>query len=726
MLAFLQQFFLSHPELGYLLLFAAVFAESLGFVGVFVPGTAVVVLAGFLAEAWGGPYNIFAFLLLTTLGAFLGSATTYLLGRYYGPPLFSEKNFYLKRRYLERTQEYFEAHGGSSVFTGQFTGPLRSFIPLVAGMAEMGYGRFFIWTFVASVAWSAAHLGLGYFFGTSWEAVQLWGTRLSLFIILIAIIVFLNWLLGRFLVRHERQVRAVAVSVGRSVMDGFLGNEYVAMVIRKYPRFFRFLKHRLSRRKLTGLPLTLAFSASFVIILYLLVLVRTLIVSGPLLPVDQRLLAAVMFVRDPVLTPIMQFITNLAGWPVIGIVACISVALWIDHRHFRALVLITGATSAALLQTFFKYIFERARPDQALALITEPTPSFPSGHAVMAVVVYGFVLFALLPHFKRWRTKIFAALLSATFIFLVGFSRLYLGVHWPSDVLGGYLLGGWWLVTMVTVTYIGEHSFAPPGRRELPRLAASVLVFSVLVAALSGTAVYGAYHPLKTVAQESIAIVPLATADHFSTELLQMIPKQTETLNGAPQAPINLVFVGSRQTVVGDFTRAGWQIADPIDLSSVFKIVHASLENSAYATAPISPSFYQGRVQDLGIQQSTSADSVRQRHHLRLWLAPLSLKDGTTVWLASASFDQGVGYSAALKFPTHIINPDIDAERDYVMASLAEAGVIDHSDTVQMIAPVLGVTGAGSPFFTDGEARVLWLRPSASAAGSGAVSVAKP
>ena len=98
------------------IVFFAAFFESVAFLGVFVPGTIIVLFSGFVAEQWPLAYDVRGLMIIVALGCFLGAAASYLVGRFYGPPFFSETSFYLKRRYLIRAQQYFAAHGGKNIF----------------------------------------------------------------------------------------------------------------------------------------------------------------------------------------------------------------------------------------------------------------------------------------------------------------------------------------------------------------------------------------------------------------------------------------------------------------------------------------------------------------------------------------------------------------------------------------------------------------------------------
>src|SRR3989338_2548213 len=164
MLEVIFNFFLTYPEAGYILVFFAAFFESVAFLGVFVPGTIIVLFSGFVAEQWPLAYDVRGLMIIVALGCFLGAAASYLVGRFYGPPFFSETSFYLKRRYLIRAQQYFAAHGGKSIFSGNFLGPVRSLVPFTAGMSETRYWRFFSWSIVARSFWGVFFFRFFFFF----------------------------------------------------------------------------------------------------------------------------------------------------------------------------------------------------------------------------------------------------------------------------------------------------------------------------------------------------------------------------------------------------------------------------------------------------------------------------------------------------------------------------------------------------------------------------------
>jgi undecaprenyl-diphosphatase len=138
-------------------------------------------------------------------------------------------------------------------------------------------------------------------------------------------------------------------------------------------------------------------------------------------------------------------ITGLGSWTIVSIVTLAATGFLImQKRRGTALLLIAAIGGGTILNNALKYLFERARPDLVAHAVETQTTSFPSGHAMMSAVAY-LTLGALLARTQKQpaaRAYIIAASVLVTV--LVGVSRVYLGVHWPSDVLAGWCAGGAW------------------------------------------------------------------------------------------------------------------------------------------------------------------------------------------------------------------------------------------------------------------------------------------
>jgi hypothetical protein len=207
------------------------------------------------------------------------------------------------------------------------------------------------------------------------------------------------------------------------------------------------------------------------------------------------------------------------------------------------------------------------------------------------------------------------------------------------------------------------------------------------------------------------ALLPTFWRHYDGHERLANLDYITQTSLGLPGDPINVALEGTERDVICAMTTAGWTPADPITLRSSLGIAGSVVFDRPYDAAPVSPLFYDGRRQDLAFEKlvGTSAD---RRHHVRFWKA-LAAKDGAPpTWLGSVTFDRGVGLSAYTGQITHHIGPDVDAERDGLVADLSKAGVVVSVGDVSGVAPALVArNGGGDPYFTDGELAVVALSP---------------
>lgn len=150
--------------------------------------------------------------------------------------------------------------------------------------------------------------------------------------------------------------------------------------------------------------------------------------------------------RSPTLTKIMIIITDFgAGYALAALMIFVLFLIWRHHKK-EAIIFIIISTMGILINFGLKNITQRPRPVLA-PLITETSYSFPSGHAMNSFVFYASLSFYFY-HFTRKKTlSLIFTLCSIILVLLIGFSRVYLGVHYPSDIIGGYFIGLWWLAT---------------------------------------------------------------------------------------------------------------------------------------------------------------------------------------------------------------------------------------------------------------------------------------
>lgn len=159
--------------------------------------------------------------------------------------------------------------------------------------------------------------------------------------------------------------------------------------------------------------------------------------------------------RTPNLNHFMLFITYLAQWQNITLAAIFSsIILFLLRNYYYLTSLLISILGGEIFVWTIKNTIDRPRPPLIDALITENSYSFPSGHSFIAVSFYGLIIFFLFKGIKKNYQKSLLVFLGLTLIISIGISRIYLGVHWPSDVLASYFSGLIWLSVITSTTHI--------------------------------------------------------------------------------------------------------------------------------------------------------------------------------------------------------------------------------------------------------------------------------
>ncbi len=177
----------------YLLLFFIAFSESLPMIGLLMPGSTLVVLAGFLAYSGKGLFV--PIMLCTAFGALLGDLLSYWLGDHFGSRMLAMNSFRKHHRLVKQSEKFFCTHGGKSLFFARFLGPIRGITPFIAGLSNMSSKALCFYTFISAILWGICYPGLGYLGGVSWQKAQSYSTRFGLLVALaLAVIILQYWL----------------------------------------------------------------------------------------------------------------------------------------------------------------------------------------------------------------------------------------------------------------------------------------------------------------------------------------------------------------------------------------------------------------------------------------------------------------------------------------------------------------------------------------------------
>lgn len=172
---------------------------------------------------------------------------------------------------------------------------------------------------------------------------------------------------------------------------------------------------------------------------------------------DTNILLWIHQSATPILDSIMLNITGLADPPMVAAIFFgTTFWLWRKRKYSQIKVFTIACIGGLALNVGLKLFFAKPRPQLWHQLIVETSSSFPSGHALGSMVVYGFLAYLLATEFPRSSRLIYAVMTGL--ILLIGLSRLYLGVHWLTDVIAGYLVGFLWVITCISILKINLSS----------------------------------------------------------------------------------------------------------------------------------------------------------------------------------------------------------------------------------------------------------------------------
>ena len=225
--------------------------------------------------------------------------------------------------------------------------------------------------------------------------------------------------------------------------------------------------HRLDPVERYGLRVTLLAAALLVVAVPFATLIFEVGTKGPLTRLDGRVADSMndWVHRQPAVVTALKVLTRFGQLPLEALIVLVAVALLLRHRPPRrraAVFLVVTSISGGVLDTVVKVLVDRPRPvvDHPVAMALGK--SFPSGHAMSSTIVYG----ALVVVFRRtWSRRVRPVAVAGTVLLIlaVGASRLLLGVHFVSDVVGGFLLGSAWLLASVAAFQIWQEE-----EREAP------------------------------------------------------------------------------------------------------------------------------------------------------------------------------------------------------------------------------------------------------------------
>ena len=603
----------ANQRLAYTFVLLLAFSESLPVLGSLIPGTMIIIAISTLVPS--GAVDIKWLLGCTILGAILGDGFSYWLGYRYHREITGIWPLNRYPQVVAMGEAAIERHGGKSILIARFTPPLRAIVPLVAGILRMKPWRFYTVNILSTIAWAVAHIVPAVVASASLAIAGAVGGRLLALIIVLAVVLWLVVLLVRATLRRGLPLigrGAVRLWLWARNHDNWVSREVLSLLDPTH-------------QEVKGLLLLVALLA---VGLWVFFGILTHVATGePLVRMDQAVFNFMQDMRTLWADRIMVALTEL-GDPVVTAAVALAVALWLAARGaWRVAGYWLGAVAFAAVFVEGTALL-LGLPRQAPLETAMGTLDFTSSHTAVAGTVYG-MLALLAGRELKPRSRLALAIAIAVLVFLVAFSRLYLGVRWTSDIVVGLAFAIGWVAALGLV-YLSHR----------PRLigGGGLVGLALLVFALTGA--YHASAAFKADLQRCAArpvTVHMAAQDWWRDGWARLPPRRIDLAGGLDE-PMTLQWAGSLHELQARLAAHGWLEPPPWTLASALTWLETGADLSEL---PVLTRLHDGQPARLIlIRTEPNANGPPERLILRIWRSPVEIDvaDGRSyrLWLGSA------------------------------------------------------------------------------------------
>ena len=577
----------AHPQAAGGLVFLIAFSDALVVLGILIPALPLLFAVGTLVGLGhiSGPYAIAC----AALGALLGDGLSFWVGHRWGPQLRGKWPFRRYPKLLDRGETLFRRHGTKGIVIARYVGPVRPFVPVVAGMLRMPLKRYLPASLFAATTWGAAFIAPGWIFGASYDAVAAVADKLVLVLLGLFAALALAWAVVLYTWRW------FAAHADNLLARGLLWT-------RAHPRLGRYAAALIDPRRPESASLIILAACLFTVAWLCAWLTTSLLMQGGPLALDQSVHTAMFALRNPLADRLMASLAAIGSAPVLGTCSAFALAWLIWRKRWMAAAHWLAAIAVGLALTLgLDAVIDMPRPPTAVAGF-----GFPSIAVTMTTVVFGFFA-VLIARELPGRQRVWPYLLTGVATALVAFARLYLGAHWLTDVLGGMLLGVAWLLVL-GIAY-RRHSTRSFWMRPLAwTFYGSFVLAAIWYAPRSADATLARFEPPPP--REV-----LATADWWARGLHD------------PRA-FDIEVAGRLQPLRDRLLAQGWQVQPRTEWISVLGLLD---ETRPLPRQPVLPIALDAHPEELLMRRAgATAEHIEV---LRLWPAPAQLDDGTPLWV---------------------------------------------------------------------------------------------
>lgn len=578
----LLQWITENPTWSGIAVFVIACSESLAVIGLFMPGALLMFGIGAIIAADSMPLG--STLIWAMSGAFVGDGLSFWLGHYYRESLYKLWPFSRHPGLMQRAHNFFQQHGIKGIALARFIGPLRPIVPAIAGMSQMPARTFYLVNGLSAILWAPAYIIPGMIFGASLELAAEVTGRLATFILITLLIIWL----GLWLVRYTMRWLHTELSspLGRIVLWS-----------NKHPFIQPFI-HSIIDPAYPVAPGLAIFAGIYLSLFGLIALIINKGVQINIGSIDLFVFQYLQDIRSPLTDQIMIMMTGLGERYLLESILALTVFLLILKKQWRASIYLLSVYVGTMTISFLlKFILEIPRPVSIYEGISNY--AFPSAHTSLSTAVYGFIALLISKeiHYKyHWIPYSLAAIL----ISLTGFSRVYLGAHWLSDVIGGLVLALIW-VFIFSLSWRCRHT---------PKISIYALALPTLF---------------------FISLFSLYQYQKIDTNLQRYAQTNASQTTNRDHT-INIYWYGDIDTIKNEIVKQGWNKPRPFNSHSFLQAFSA---NPDIQSLPVLPQVHKGVYETLALTHT--GNNPQQQIILRLWPDNNIEKGSNELWVGTLS-----------------------------------------------------------------------------------------
>jgi len=600
-----------HPTWAGIVVFLISLSESLVVIGLVVPGVVMMTAIGVMIG--NGILPGFQTMTWAVLGAIAGDGISYWVGHHYHQALRNVWPFRQYPRWLARGERFFAKHGGKSIIFGRFIGPVRPMIPVIAGMMDMTPRQFLFFNILSAIAWAPIYTLPGMLIGVSLGTLT--PETASRVALLLLLLLFCLWLLYNVVLRLLIYLTNRANRLFHRLWSRWRKTNHLVWL--RDILTYRKVSKRTGKIVVSG-QLGLGFVCLFAAYAFW-VLTHQVIHNTGLSSWNEPIYQALRALYSDKVVDYLAALTNL-GEPLVllPVVAIIGVLLFWKRQVVAALCWLGTMGLGGGITYLIKHEIPNPRPYGLVYASTEN--SFPSGHALVSAIFFGFMALFIrhyLPKKHRW----IPWTLATPIILLIAFSRVYLGQHWFTDILGSWALAA----ACLSAGWIVFRHFGY-GTRPVHHF----MLWATLLLLVFTTAYNWKYYEIhREHLHREWQVTPLVVAQWWKGEAFGLDLNHRQGAFKRKATLFDVQWLGTLDEIHQDLIAAGWVPLPKLTPKTALILLSKDPTPNEF---PVMPKFHRDRLPMLTMAKVLSPSS---RLVLQLWQSDHQTHAGVPLWVGT-------------------------------------------------------------------------------------------